>query len=536
VTRTGDGHAVLLRGGTVYSPVDPFATAMLVVGDRVAWVGGEGAADAAVADADEVVQLAGRLVTPAFVDAHVHLTETGLAAVSVDLGASVSLADCLARLAAAPGDAGTVVLAHGWDETTWPERRAPRGDEVAQAVGGRPAYVARVDVHSAVVTAALVAMVPHVRALPGWAGDGLVRQDAHHACRRAARDTLGATRRAELQRDALATMAGRGIAAVHEMGGEHIAGPEDLRTALGHGPTFPDVVGYWGVLDAIEEAAALGAVGAGGDLCVDGALGSRTAWLAGPYDDEPSTHGVAYLDVEQAAAHVVACTDAGLQAGFHCIGDAAVRAAVEAVALAAERCGRDRVVRARHRLEHVEMLAPDLVATMASLGVAASVQPAFDARWGGEDGMYAARLGRPRARTLNPFQAMVQAGVVVALGSDSPVTPADPWAQVRAAAQHHVPAHRLTVRAAFGAHTRGGWRAARVDDAGVLAPGQRASYAVWDVPGDLLVQTPDDRVAAWSTDPRSGVPGLPDLSPDVPLPTCVRTVAGGRTVFDREAA
>ncbi len=51
-----------------------------------------------------------------------------------------------------------------------------------------------------------------------------------------------------------------------------------------------------------------------------------------------------------------------------------------------------------------------------------------------------------------------------------------------------------------------------IDDAGVLAPGAAATYAVWDSDAELVVQTPDERVAAWSTDPRAGVPVLPDLS------------------------
>lgn len=91
----------------------------------------------------------------------------------------------------------------------------------------------------------------------------------------------------------------------------------------------------------------------------------------------------------------------------------------------------------------------------------------------------------------------------------------------------------MSVRGAFSAATRGGWRAAKVDDAGVLAAGHLATYAIWDVLGDLVVQASDQRVAAWSTDPRSGVPGLPDLSVGVPLPECRRTVVRGQVVFDR---
>ncbi len=68
----------------------------------------------------------------------------------------------------------------------------------------------------------------------------------------------------------------------------------------------------------------------------------------------------------------------------------------------------------------------------------------------------------------------------------------------------------------------------------MLVPGAVASYAIWAAT-DLVVQAPDDRVAGWSTDPRSGTPGLPDLTPGHPLPTCLRTVVRGRTVHLAEA-
>ena len=252
------------------------------------------------------------------------------------------------------------------------------------------------------------------------------------------------------------------------------------------------------------------------------------------YADEDGTAGHAYLTAAQVRDHVVACTEAGLQAGFHAIGDAALDSVAAGFAEAAVRLGDDAIRAARHRIEHAEMLDGAGITCFADLGVAASVQPAFDRLWGGADGMYAKRLGIERALTLNPFAAMARAGVVLAFGSDAPVTPLDPWGTVRAAAWHHVPAQRMSVRAAFAAHTRGGWRAAGRDDAGVLAPGAPATYAVWRA-GDLVVQAPDERVAAWSTDPRAGVPGLPDLSPGRDLPTCRRTVVAGVTVYDRDS-
>ncbi|MDX3455265.1 amidohydrolase [Streptomyces sp. ME02-8801-2C] len=525
---------VLLRGGEVHSPADPFATAMLVEGGHIAWVGSEGAADAVVGAADEVIDLDGALVTPAFTDAHVHTTATGLALTGLDLSDAPSLdaALTLVRAFAAARPADRVLLGHGWDAARWPGGRPPTRAELDEATGGRPLYLSRIDVHSAVVTTALLDLVQGDTGRP----DAPLTGDAHHKVRAAALGAVTPAQRTEAQRAALARAASLGIGSVHECGGPEISSEDDFTglLRLAAGEPGPRVVGYWAEQgeQGVARARALGAVGAAGDLFVDGALGSHTACLHEPYSDETGHTGTAYLDTAAVAAHVVACTEAGLQAGFHAIGDAAVTSVVEGVRAAAEKVGLARVRAARHRVEHAEMLTPETIAAFAELGLTASVQPAFDALWGGGEGMYAQRLGAERARALNPFAALLKAGVPLALGSDSPVTPLDPWGTVRAAAFHRTPEHRISVRAAFTAHTRGGWRAVGRDDAGVLVPGAPADYAVWRTDA-LVVQAPDDRVARWSTDPRSGTPGLPDLTPGTDLPGCLRTVVGGRTVFVR---
>ncbi|OLZ66170.1 amidohydrolase [Streptomyces sp. IMTB 2501] len=529
--RTADPEppkTVLLRRGEVHSPADPFATAMVVERGQVAWVGSEGAADAFADGVDDVIDLDGALVTPAFTDAHVHTTATGLALTGLDLSTAPSLDAALALVrdfaAARPDD--RVLLGHGWDAARWPGGRPPTRAELDEATGGRPLYLSRIDVHSAVVTTALLDLV--AGDVPRT--DAPLTKDDHHAVRQAALAAITPAQRAEAQRTALAHAASLGIGSVHECGGPRISSEDDFTGLLRLAAEAPGprVVGYWAEQN-VDKARELGAVGAAGDLFADGALGSHTACLHEPYADADHS-GTAYLDAEAVAAHVVACTEAGLQAGFHAIGDAAVSAVVEGVRAAAEKLGLARIRAARHRVEHAEMLTPETVAGFAELGLIASVQPAFDALWGGEDGMYARRLGAERAHTLNPFAALLRAGVPLAFGSDSPVTPLDPWGTVRAAAFHHTPEHRVSVRAAFTAHTRGGWRAVGRDDAGILVPGAPADYAVWRT-DELVVQAPDDRVARWSTDPRSGTPGLPDLTPGHDLPVCLRTVVGGRTVF-----
>jgi predicted amidohydrolase YtcJ len=519
----------LLLGGRVHSPSG--ATAMAVTDGVVVWVGQDSVGRALHPDA-EIVDLRGAFVAPAFVDAHVHATSAGLLLTGLDLTDCASLGECL-RAVREHAARGGLVWGHGWDETRWPEGRPPSRAEVDEAAAGVPVYLSRIDVHSALVSTALVDLAPGARTADGWSEQGPLSRAAHHHVRGAAKDSVTPERRRAAQRTFLDHAASRGIASVHECAGPDISGADDLTDLLAQ-TGGPEVVAYWGETGAVETARRLGARGLAGDLFVDGALGSRTAALCSPYADA-DTSGTLYLDAEAVAAHLVECTGAGLQAGFHVIGDAAVTAVVEGFALAEKTLGAPALASAEHRLEHLEMVSPEQAARLAAWGVVASVQPLFDAEWGGSDGMYAQRLGVERGTALNPFAQLASAGVLLALGSDAPVTPVDPWAAVRAAVHHRTPGHGLSPRAAFTAHTRGGWRAAGVNDGltGTLQPGAPATYAVWEA-DDLVVVAPDSRVQRWSTDPRSGVPGLPPLEPDSALPTCLRTVLRGETVFSRE--
>lgn len=503
----------LYRDGLVRSPDDPGATALLVHDGAVAWVGRDPAPQVDAADA--VVDLAGTLVTPAFVDAHVHATSTGLALEGLDLTAATDLDDCLRRVEAAGRRArGGVVLGHGWDETRWPEHRPPTRQELDRATYGGVAYLSRVDVHSAVVSSALLATVPEVRGEAGWSESGHLTRDAHHVVRRVARESITPGERRRLHRAALRRAAQLGVGCVHELAGPDISSVDDLTAlqALTGEEAGPEVVAYWGELGdgGVARARELGAAGAAGDVFADGSIGSHTAALREPYADADH-RGHAYLSAAQVRDHVLACTRAGLQAGFHAIGDGVVDAVAAGFAEAAEQVGADRVRAVRHRIEHVEMVSAEAIRVLARLGVVASVQPAFDRLWGGASGMYAERLGETRALRLNPYAAMTAAGMVLALGSDSPVTPIDPWGSVLAAVAHRTPGSGLDPETAFAAHTVGGWRAAGRGADGVLRAGAPATFAVWDSAGLESTRR------------------LPDL--DAGSPACLRTVVRGRTVF-----
>ncbi|MDT4942012.1 MAG: hypothetical protein QOJ34_2101 [Pseudonocardiales bacterium] len=498
----------LYCNGRVMTPAAPGASALLVDADgRVAWVG---------ADPGEVrrpgvaeVDLAGAFVAPAFVDAHVHATSAGLALTGLDLRAAGSLAEALTAIeTAARAGRGRPLLGGGWDETDWPERRPPTAAELDRASYGGVVYLARIDVHSALVSSALLAAVPGVRELPGFDPSGWVRGPAHDGVRGAAQSAISSGQRQAAQRAALHRAAELGIACVHEMAGPVISSSEDLRALieLSHAEPLPEVVGYWAELFGIEAARDLGAVGAAGDLFCDGSLGSHTAALGAPYTDRPETTGSLRFTTADVAEHIVRCTEAGLQAGFHAIGDAAVDQVLDAVDAASEKLGRP--VGAGHRIEHAEFVRePE---RLARSGLLASLQPCFDAAWGGRDGMYARRLGPDRAARLNRFAELAAAGVALAFGSDAPVTELGPWAAVRAAVHPSDPAAGLPAEAAFAAHTAGGWRAAGRNDPARLVPGAQATFAIW------------------TTDRTS----LLDLGRDGPLPACRATVLRGRPIFD----
>lgn len=534
----------LFVNGRIHSPWARDAAALLIDGADVAWLGDD--ESAATMTADRTVDLQGALVAPAFVDAHFHTTGTGLALSGLDLAATPTLRaalDWLERTARSAG--GRPTLGVGWDERRWPEGRPPLATELDRASYGGVVYLSRVDAHSAVASSALMAAIPGLAAMAGYRPDGWLTGEAHHAARQVALASVTRGQRAELQATALRHAAAHGIAAVHEMAGPEISSAEDLASLLAlAGPkatadrtpeqAFPEVFGYWAELGGVALALELGAVGAGGDLFCDGSLGSHTAALSAPYADGgrgPEWRGELQHETAELTQHILACARSGLQTGFHAIGDAAIAQVVAAMAAAATQSPPGAISGAGHRIEHAELI-PSIVG-LAESGLLASVQPAFDATWGGDSGMYADRLGPERAQTMNPFAKLAAAGVPLAFGSDSPVTPVSPWAAVRAAVHPTNPAHSLSARAAFSAHTRGGWRAARADGdgSGLLSPGSPATFAVHSA-GALGVDAPDGRVSQWSTDERSGVPGLPDLAPGEPLPRCLMTVSRGVVIFD----
>jgi predicted amidohydrolase YtcJ len=507
-------HTTVYRGGHVLSPAYPTATALAITDGMISWLGSDRDAPAA----SQTVDLDGCLMTPAFVDSHAHVTGTGASLVGLNLADTVSATDLLERVSVAVKDLprSAIVLGHGFDETVWDDPSLPAGETLARAVGGRRAYLSRTCGHIGIASAALLIERPDLAALDGYDSSGVLRLHAHRAARAAASAAIPASQRTDWQRQALRHAASLGIAAVCECGTPtpgSTLGEDDFTglLALAAAEPLPTVLGYWGELCAASKARELGAHACAGDLSVDGSIGAHTAALSEPYVDADTT-GHAYLSAEDVEQHIINCAGHGMQGGFHAIGDQAIHNVVTGVAAAAQTLGIETIRSGRHRVEHAEMLDKQLIAGFVAFGLYASVQPSFDARWGGSSAMYATRLGRERSLASNPLGSLAGVGVPLALGSDSPVTPLDPWGGVMAAVHHHNPSQRLSPTAAFAAHTRGGWRAAGNDEAGVLSPGAPATFAIWE----------------------HRAPSLPDMTPSAAAPRCRRTVRAGTVIFDEE--
>ncbi len=481
------GRALTDLGG-----VDPTHRAVLVEGDTITWTGAD---PAAAPGTPQVVDLGEVWLTPGFVDAHVHSTATGLLASGLDLTACGSAAAVIAavRTHAAAHDQ-PVIHGSGWDDLGWPEGRPPTADELAEAAPGRMVVLTRIDGHSCLVDRTTLQRLD----LTGVEGDvvrdrsgptGWLLEEAGARAQRAMTDALSPRAVDGARAAACQRAIDLGITSVHEMGIPGLGSLEDaMAWATGGWPIT--VHTYWAAIDPVPQTLPDGPLRPGGDLFLDGSIGSCTAATHVPYTTNEGglASGELFHDDEVVVDLFVRATRAGVGAGVHAIGDRATSQAVRCLREAAERCGPAAVRAARHRIEHAEMISRDDVATMARLGVTASLQPAFDATWNGPSGLYEHRFGRPTADGTNPFSWFGAEGTPMCFSSDSPVTPMDPWGAVLAAAAHHG-GLGIDRRTALHAATIGGHRAVGTDQrSGALRPGHTADLVAW--PADPLHDDP----------------------------------------------
>lgn len=546
-------RSILFKNGFVHSQSDPFATAVYVEDGVIAWIGEDDTSASFATRADRVVDLQGALITPAFVDAHVHLLETAIAHRAVDVSpmAGGTSKHAVLALIKAHVDAyarenrlAEPIIASGYNDTHWSDEPLTYQDldvEFPHAL----LYVPRADLHSGIATAGLLtaAGVSTDQLI-----DGRLVDQPHTAVRDFITESM-ADLRTDLYRSILEYVASQGVVAVHENSAPGIdtrAGLAELLALTSDASSrLPLVIGYRGELVSdVDQVAAIqaeipGLRGMAGDLSIDGSIGSRSAALREEYADDPGNMGTLHLSQEQVRQHLAACSLAGVSAGFHAIGDRALDVVLAAAREVCEEPAlRSAMRRAGHRLEHVELVDEDAIAALVEFGFMVSVQPAFDAHWGGADNLYQARLGTERRIRTTPIREFTRAGVPMAFGSDAPVTAIDPWGGVAAAVFHNNRDFRISARAAFKAHTRGGWRVSGEQNplVGEIRVGAPAHLAVWQA-AELGVQADNDGRSSWSTDARSGSPLLPVLEEEQihagERPLCLATLRDGIFIFDQ---
>ncbi len=507
-------NGVIYTGAARASALGCAGGRVAVVGDRAAVLGWlrktpltpEEEAEGAAPGVHEV-DLRGATLLPGFVDAHCHLLLLALREGGLDLGGVPTLERALEAAAAEAGrlPPGAPLIGVGWDDTRW--GRLPTRDDLDRVVPDRPALLLRKDGHLLWMNSTALAHYGFEGAPPGEpARGGWVDRDAATGrptglvrellALELFRDRLPPTPEplalARLERT-IRSASAAGLTTVTTFEGRETAvllqrrlaaGARDLRAAVG----VP--------IDSLEAAARLGLEGGFGDdwlrlgpvkLFLDGSLGSRTARLLEPYEPagraEPGCGadgcGLTVTPDVEARGLARAALAAGFPLAVHAIGDAAVRAALDAfeAARAADPAAYARLA-PRCRVEHVQLCHPADLPRFAALRVAASVQPAHAPA----DIELAERYwGRARSARAYPYGSLVRAGARLLLGTDAPVEPIAPLRTLHAALTRQRPdgtpaggwhpAERLDAPTAIEAYTAAAAAAGGFKRLGRLLPG-----------------------------------------------------------------
>lgn len=457
----------------------------------------------------------GRVLMPGLIDSHVHVMEVGLAALTLDLSTTTSLAEAQARIAAyaAAHPDHPWIIGRGWNQETWGLGRFPTAAELDTVVKDRPVWLARADGHagwanSAALAAAGVTATSkapaggRIERLPGGLQPAGVLVDA--AQELVAR--VVPQPRPEDRDLALATAQDlflrRGLTAVADMG-TSLEDWQAFRRAGDLGTLRLRIMAYAAGTEAMtliagprptpwlyDDRLRLNGV----KLYLDGALGSRGALLKAPYADAPGQSGLALLGATQLRNLMSRAAMDRFQIAVHAIGDKANAEVLDAIAELAETYQGDR----RWRIEHAQVIDPADLPRFGRFGTIASMQPVHQTS---DRLMAEARLGPARLAGAYAWAGVSKAGGRLAFGSDAPVELPDPWAGLAAAITRQdaagqpfggwQPQERVTREAALAAYTTGGaWAGFAETKFGRLAPGLRADFILVD--RDPLLATPGE--------------------------------------------
>jgi hypothetical protein len=459
---------LVLTNGEVHTLADPDETseAVAVRDGRIVRLASADEIGFLVGLETEVIDLAGRVCLPGFIDAHTHMTTLGRSLVHADLSAADSPGDAIELLRDRAGEVADDewVLGFGYDESTWEEPRYLTRNDLDAVTGAQPVAAVREDMHVASLNSLaldrLLDEMPDDDVLTDDDGPtGVVVEGAVDPLYAAVEPGPAETR--DLLESAQRYANERGVVGVHDMVRRSHA-PGVYRDLAAEGELSLRVrLNYWSdhldsLLDLGErtnhgsEFVQVGAV----KSYTDGSFGGRTAKLSTPYADAPGgddaadsgrATGTWVVPPEELGRLVSRADAAGLQFTAHAIGDEAVDAVLDAY----ETCAAPGT--SRHRVEHAELTSDAAIDRFAESGVIASVQPNF-LKWAGEGGLYESRLGDRRTET-NRYADLLTAGVRLAFGSDC--MPLDPLLGVHHAVNAPAESQRLDVTDALRAYTRG---------------------------------------------------------------------------------
>lgn len=446
----------------------------------------------------------GAVMLPGFIDAHGHVMGLGFQRMLLDLSDTRSLAEAQAKIRAFAAENPEMpwILGSGWNQERWGLGRFPTTADLDAAVADRPVWLERVDGHAGWANSRAIALAKVTAATKDPEG-GRIERSAGGAPSGVFVDgamaLINAAKPKPLARDidrALALAQGAllewGITSITDMG-TTLEEWQAFRRAGDRGDLAVRILSYGGDIDNMAIIAGPGPTPwlyddrlrmVGVKLYLDGALGSRGAWLKAPYADAPGEHGLPLLTPAALRNKLVRATMDGFQVAVHAIGDQANAEALDAIADMAADFPGDR----RWRIEHAQIVAPADIARFASLKVIASMQPVHQTS---DRTMAEARLDPPRLTGAYAWRSMERAGVRLAFGSDVPVESAEPFAGLAAAISRTGadgqpfggwrPEEAVSRETALDAFTRSAAFAAFAEDRlGTLMPGMRADFVLVD--------------------------------------------------------
>lgn len=498
----------VFRGGPIYTGTlqSPLVEAVAVRDGRIAAVGAGASIDPLIGPDTEVIDLEGAAMFPGFVDAHAHLIGIGLRELTLNLEGVGSIAELVDIVAATAQETpeGETIYGRGWIETGWPEARFPTRADLDEASGSHPIILERADGHAVVANSLALEKTGVTAATPDPQGGRIERDGAGEPTGMLIDNaaslvmSLAGAPSAAQKREAFRT--GAGVYAAYGWTGLHNMSVDPADIALiaeeaaegGVGIRVYNAVdraGYEAIKAAPVEAADGRVITRAVKLYVDGALGSRGAALSQPYADAPETSGLLLMTEAEASPFFEQALRDGVQIATHAIGDRGNKLVLDwyAKAFAAAPPAERKIANPRWRIEHAQILDTDDIARFKALGVIASMQPSHAI---GDLHFAPARLGDASLDGAYAWRSLLDAGAIIAGGSDAPVERGDPLIEFYAAVarkdlkgfagENWRASEKLTRSEALALFTAApAYASFQENDLGTIEPGKRADFTVF---------------------------------------------------------